>query len=199
MVPGARADLTLVKIATGAAAHNRAVESKAAPYPAHLARQRSLRDGRAVLIRPVRADDEKAERAFFDALSESTRWLRFQRFTGAITNALMHFYTHIDYDRHMAFVCEFQGRIVGEARYVANPGTRSCELGIVIADDWHHTGIAQLLMHALFRAAQARGFETMEGLVLGDNAEMLGFVKELGFEIEPLPQEPALVRVVKRL
>jgi acetyltransferase len=175
------------------------VESKAAPYPAHLARQRRVRDGRTVLIRPVRADDEKAERAFFDALSENTRWLRFQRFTGAITDALMHFYTHIDYDRHMAFVCEFEGRIVGEARYVANPGTRTCELGIVTADDWHHTGIAQLLMETLLRAAQARGFEVMEGLVLADNADMLGFVKEHGFEIEPLPQEPTLVRVVKRL
>jgi acetyltransferase len=198
-VPEAAADLTLVKIAAGVAAHNRAVQSKAAPYPAHLARQRRLRDGRTVLIRPVRPADEKAERAFFEALSENTRWLRFQRFTGAVTDALMLFYTQIDYDRHMAFVAEHDGRLVGEARYVANPGTRSCELGIVVADDWHHTGIAQLLMDALIRAAQARGFETMEGLVLGDNADMLGFVKELGFAIEPLAQEPTLARVVKRL
>ena len=82
----------------------------------------------------------------------------------------MRFYTHIDYDRHMAFVCEAGDRIVGDARYVANPGTRSCELGIAVADDWHHTGVAQLLMQALVRKAQARGFETMQGLVLADNA-----------------------------
>lgn len=168
-------------------------------YPAHLLRQRKLADGRNVVIRPVRPDDEAAERAFLTALSEQTRRLRFQRFTGAITDELIRFYTHIDYDRHMAFVCEADGRIVGEARYVASPGTRLCELGIVVADVWHHTGIAQLLLEALMRAAHARGFEAMEGLVLAGNRDMLDFVGELGFEIEPLPQEPSLVRVVKKL
>ena len=171
----------------------------AAPYPAHLLRRRRLADGREVLVRPVRPEDEAAERAFFAGLSGDTQRLRFQRFTGALTPELMHFYTHIDYDRHMAFVCEAEGRIVGDARYVANPGTRSCELGIVVADGWHHTGMAQLLMDALVRAAQARGFETMAGLVLSNNADMLGFVRELGFEARATLEDPALVRVTKKL
>jgi acetyltransferase len=175
------------------------MEAKTAAYPAHLLRQRRLADGRSVLIRPVRPEDETAEREFFAALSPETRRLRFQRFTGAITDELMRFYTRIDYDRHMAFVCEADGRLVGEARYVANPGTRSCELGIVVADDWHHSGIAQLLLGALLRAAHAHGFETMEGLVLAENRDMLDFVRELGFEAEPMPREPELVRVVKKL
>jgi acetyltransferase len=170
-----------------------------ATYPAHLLRQRRLADGRTVVIRPVRPEDEAAEREFFAALSAETLRLRFQRFTGALSAELLRFYTHIDYERHMAFVCEFEGRIVGEARYVAIPGTRLCDLGIVVADDWHHTGVAQLLIDALLRAAHARGFEAMEGLVLADNRGMLDFVRELGFEIEPMAQEPALVRVHKKL
>lgn len=175
------------------------MQARNAAYPAHLLRQRRLADGRNVVIRPVRPSDEAAEREFFAALSEHTRRLRFQRFTGAITSELLRFYTHIDYDRHMAFVCEADGRIVGEARYVASPGTRLCELGIVVADNWHHTGIAQLLLDALMRAAHARGFEAMEGLVVAGNRDMLDFVRDLGFEIEPMPQEPTLVRVVKKL
>jgi acetyltransferase len=175
------------------------MEVKSALYPAHLLRQRRLADGRSVVVRPVRREDEAAEREFFAGLSAETKRLRFQRFTGAITDELMRFYTQIDYQRHMAFVCETDGRLVGEARYVANPGTRSCELGIVVADDWHHTGIAQLLIDALMRAAQARGFETMEGLVLAENRDMLDFVTELGFDVQPMPEEPTLVRVAKKL
>jgi acetyltransferase len=171
----------------------------AAPYPAHLLRQRRLGDGRTVVIRPVRPEDEPAERVFFGALSGETRRLRFQRFSGPLTDDLMRFYTRIDYDRHMAFVCETDGRIVGDARYVADSGARTCELGIVVADDWHHTGIAQLLLDALMRAAHARGFESMEGLVLAENRDMLDFVRQLGFEIEAMPQEPTLVRVRKKL
>ena len=168
-------------------------------YPAHLVRERRLADGRTVVIRPVRADDASAEWAFFCGLSDKTRLMRFQRFTGELTQALMRFYTQIDYERHMAFVCEHEGRIVGDARYVANVNSRACELGVVVGDDWHHTGIAQLLMDALVRFARARCFETLEGLVLADNADMLDFVAELGFEIRPIPEEPGLVRVVKRL
>lgn len=173
--------------------------AESASYPAHLVRERRLVDGRTVVIRPVRPDDASAEWVFFSGLSDRTRLMRFQRFSGALDEALMRFYTQIDYERHMAFVCEHGGRIVGDARYVANPHLRSCELGIVVADNWHHTGIAQLLIDALIRFARARCFETLEGLVLADNADMLDFVAELGFEIRPMPEEPGLVRVVKRL
>ena len=170
-----------------------------AGYPAHLAREQSLADGRRVTIRPVRPEDEPGKRAFFERLSEETKRLRFHAFAQPLNDTLIHFYTHIDYDRHMAFVCEYQGGIVGEARYVANPDGRSCEFGVVVADDWHGTGIARLLMDALIPAARARGFKTMEGLVLRANGVMLRFVQALGFESEPQCGEPTLVRVVKRL
>jgi len=168
-------------------------------YPAHLARERRLADGRAVLIRPVRRDDAAAEWLFFSGLSPQARRLRFQRFAGEVDEALMRFYTQIDYDRHMAFVCEHDGRIVGDARYVANAQSRSCELGIVVADEWHHTGVAQLLLDALVRFARARCFETLEGLVLAENTDMLDFVREQGFEVRPAAEDPALVRVARRL
>ena len=118
--------------------------------------------------------------------------------------AWVRFFTHVDYEQHMAFVAEAQvdgaPRLVGDARYVANPDGRSCEFGIVVADAWHHTGVAQRLMEALMRAARARGFETVEGLVLRDNARMLGFVRKLGFELFEAPaQAPPVVRVAKRL
>ena len=174
-----------------------------ADYPAHLARERRLADGRAVLIRPVRTDDESHEREFLSRLSAEARQLRFLKYVGAITDRLVHFFTYVDYDRHMAFVCEAKGAeggdLVGEARYVANPDGRSCEFGVVVADNWHGTGVAGLLMDALIRAAQARGFETMEGLVLRQNADMLRFVKALGFEVSLVPDDPTTVRAVRKL
>lgn len=162
-------------------------------------REHRLADGRCVVVRPIRAADEAGEREFFDRLSGETKRLRFFKFAEAVNEKLLHFFTHIDYDRHMAFVCEHAGRIVGEARYIANPDERSAEFGIVIADDWHHSGIATLLLEALAEAARARGFETLEGLVLAANHEMLGFVREHGFQLERQPAEPTMVRVVRAL
>jgi acetyltransferase len=168
-------------------------------YPLQFARERRLADGRTVLIRPIRSDDQALEERFFDSLSAETRRLRFMKPVTAVNARLIHFFTDVDYHRHMAFVAEHAGRLVGEARYVANPGGSSCEFGVVVADDWHRSGVARLLMEALIDAARASGMSTMEGLVLRDNPAMLRFVEKLGFEISPEPHEPAIVRVVKKL
>ena len=54
-------------------------------------------------------------------------------------------------------------------------------------------------MEALIRAAQARGFETMEGLVLRDKHDMLRFVRALGFAATPDPVESTMMRMEKKL
>jgi acetyltransferase len=174
-----------------------------ADYPAHLAHERRLSDGRSVLIRPIRAEDEDEEREFFDGLSSEARRMRFMKFVRSVSDKLVHFFTHIDYDRHMAFVCETTGgahrEIVGEARYVAYPDGRNCEFGVVIADAWYKSGIAGLLMDALIRAARERGMQTMEGLVLRENRQMVKFVRQLGFQVSPLEGDPTSIRALKKL
>lgn len=173
-----------------------------AEYPRQLERRRTLADGRSVLIRPIRADDEPRAREFFEQLSGESRQQRFMKFVHAVSDQLVHFFTHIDYDRHMAFVCEAEvagkRELVGEARYVANPDGRSCEFAVVIADAWHKSGVAGLLMEALMRAAQEHGLASMEGMVLRENREMLRFVKALGFEATPDALEPTMARVEKK-
>jgi acetyltransferase len=163
-------------------------------YPADLAREHRLADGREVLIRPVRPEDAREETAFLTHLSPLARRLRFQRWGGEV-DKLVRFHTRIDYETHMGFVGEAQGRIVGEAQYVANPGGRSCELGIVVAEDWRHSGVAQLLLQALIDAARSRGFESLEGLVMRENGEMLGFVRPFGFRVETVPEDRETVRI----
>lgn len=171
-----------------------------AEYPLHLVRRRTLADGRTVLIRPIRAEDEPRTREFYAQLSDESRQLRFMKFVHALSDKLVHYFTHIDYDRHMAFVCEAgDGALVGEARYVANPDNRSCEFAVAVADDWHKSGVAGLLMDALIRAAQARKFDRMEGLVLRENHDMIRFVRALGFEATPDPAEATMMRVVRKL
>jgi acetyltransferase len=164
-------------------------------YPVDLVRDHRLADGRAVRVRPARPEDQALDAAFLVDLSAESRRLRFPRWRDE-PGEMARFHTHVDYERHMVLVCEAEGRIVGEAQYIANPGGRSCELGIVVADDWHHTGVAQLLMHALVDAARSRGFESLEGLVLRENAGMLDFVRTLGFRLDPVTEDGNLTRIV---
>jgi len=172
-------------------------------YPRALERQHTLADGRVVTIRPIRPENDAAAQAFFDALGEEARRTRFMKWVRSVSSGLVHSFTHVDYESRMAFVCEVElggaKRIVGEARYAAVPRMPSCDFGIVIADDWHKSGIAGLLMLALMDYARAQGFETMESLVLRENHDMVRFARALGFEVRPVAQEPTLLHVVKPL
>jgi acetyltransferase len=174
-----------------------------AEYPAQLVREHALSDGRTVTIRPVRVNDYPLERTFLNELSPESRYLRFQKCVNAPSDRLVHFLTDVDYDRHMAVVCTTAGpggeELVGEARYVAATDRGSCEFGIMIADGWHRTGVAGLLMEALTRAARERGIAEMEGQVLASNAPMLRFARALGFEVQQVAGDPRIRRVVKKL
>src|SRR5574341_64225 len=121
------------------------------------------------------------------------------KLAGSVNDELVDYRTHVDHDTHMAFVCVAGDAIVGDARYVSSADRASCELGIVIADDWHHTGIAQRLMAALLDAARARGLKRMHGLVYADNRDMLDFTRELGFEPSAGPEGTGTVRIAKEL
>jgi acetyltransferase len=174
-----------------------------AEYPAHLVREHRLFDGRTVTVRPIRPDDAPLVREFLNELSGESRYMRFQKWVHAPSDKLVHFLTDIDYDRHMALVCTARHgereEIIGEARYVSELSGGTCELGIVVADAWRKSGVAGLLMEALIHAAKERGLARMEGFVLSANAEMLRFVRALGFTAEPAPQDRTLTRISKRL
>ena len=174
-----------------------------AEYPAHLRRERRLRDGRTVVIRPMRREDAALEREFLAGLSEEARYLRFMKWVKVPNEKLVSFLTSVDYDRHMAFACtvarDAGEQLVGQARYLINPDGRSCEFSIVIADAWHRSGIAGLLMEALLRAARERGLARMEGIILRNNRGMARFVRGLGFEVSPSAEDPTLSRVAKTL
>lgn len=174
-----------------------------AEYPAQLVREHRLPDGRTVTLRPIRAEDAALVREFLNELSGESRYMRFQKWVHAPSDKLVHFLVDVDYDRHMAMVCTAKHgdreEVVGEARYVANLDGGTCELGIVIADAWHKSGIAGLLMEALMRAARERGFAAMEGLVVASNAEMVRFVRALGFAVEQVPQDRRTLRIVRKL
>ena len=165
--------------------------------------QHRLADGRVITIRPIQGADEALERDFLSELSAESRYLRFHKWVAAPSDGLVHFLTDIDHERHVAFVCTFRrdarDEIVGEGRYVVEPGATSCEFGIVIADTWHKSGVAGLLMHTLIEAARARGLKQMQGIVLRNNRSMLRFSRALGFQLISDPEDRETVRVVKAL
>lgn len=168
------------------------------PYPSHMVTRSQLSDGTELIIRPIRPEDADIERAFIKALSERSKYFRFMMVMDELPPEMLARFTQIDYDREMALIAvveqDGEEKEIGVSRYVTNPDGESCEFAIVVSDDWHHRGIAHRLMQALINTARQRGLRMMEGDILANNSEMLGLVRNLGFDIQASEEDPSVHR-----
>jgi len=174
-----------------------------APYPKHLVEEGFLADGTPITIRPIRPEDAENEQDFVRRLSPQAKHYRFMQSMKELSPRMLARFTQIDYSREMALIAEMEERGVrtqlGVARYVINPGGKSCELAIVVSDEKQKQGIDSRLMKALIGAARQHRLTLIQGLVMADNKSMLQLMRDLKFSVQPHPEDRSIVIVERRL
>ena len=122
-------------------------------------------DGVAYHVRPIRKDDAARERDFILALSPESRFQRFMHGMREPTEGLVAQLVDIDSHSRMALLAVIGAppdeRIIGVARYAADPNGLDCEFGVAVADDWQCRGIGTTLARLLFEYAAREGFQTI--------------------------------------
>jgi acetyltransferase len=156
------------------------------PYPNHLTTTWKLPDGKEIVIRAIRSEDEPLIEAHHRTLSEQSIRKRFFSMVKTLSRDSLIRLCHLDYAREMALVAESkndqgQREIIGVSRYYMNPQTRSAEFAVIVNDAHQGLGLGQHLMERLIAVARERGVRQLVGSVLRDNHTMLILAKELGF------------------
>ena len=174
------------------------------PYPRELEQNFALRDGDDIFLRPIRPEDEPLLQRMFDRLSPEDIRLRFFAALTELSHAFAARLTQIDYHREMAFVAlkEKEGEdpeIWGVVRISADPDNERAEYAVLVRSDIKGRGLGAELMNRILDYGVRRGLSEIWGDVLDHNKRMLELVRELGFSVRHLPDEPGIVRVVKRL
>lgn len=154
------------------------------PYPKALEELGALRDGRPVLLRPVRPEDEPLEEAFFSRVAPEDLYWRFFRRMARLERAELARLTQIDYDREMAFVAVAQGasgdEILGEVRTVTDPDNEGAEFAIIVRSDLKGNGLARALMDKMIRYCRRREIRTLFASVMTENHSMRRLAQALG-------------------
>nr|WP_245214507.1 GNAT family N-acetyltransferase [Pararoseomonas indoligenes] len=150
------------------------------PYPASLAQPFTAKDGRSVLVRPIRPEDAEAVGAFVRRVPAEDVRYRFFNPLRELPPAQLVRLTQIDYDREMAFAAVAGDSIAGTARLVLD-GQGGGEFALLIDAAWKRGGLARHMMGRLVDWARARGLRRIHGQVLAENAGMLRFVQAIGF------------------
>jgi acetyltransferase len=167
------------------------------PYPKEWERHVKLRDGTAILVRPVRPEDEPLYPPFFAAVTPADLRLRFFAPMKEFSHTFIARFTQIDYARAMAFIAieEATGAMLGVVRLHSDADYETGEYAILVRSGLKGHGLGWLLMQLIIEYARAEGIRCIKGQVLQENTSMLEMCRSLGFQIESDSEEPSCVVV----
>jgi len=192
------------RVRVGKSARTAADRLAIRPYPRELEQLIPLGDGRTLLLRPIRPEDEPSlQAAFADMTTEEMR-LRFLVPVKTLTHVAAVRFTQIDYDREMGLILTEPGipgrtPIYGVVNIMADADNERAEYAIIVRHDMTALGLGSYLMRRIIDYARARGIREIYGDVLHENRPMLRLCNALGFGEARVPDEPTLVRVTLRL
>lgn len=163
------------------------------PYPTRYVTPWKLKDGTEVILRPIRPEDEPMELEFVKGLSEEASRFRFFQVIRDLSHEALVRFCNIDYDREMAFIAETRELTrrmeIGVGRLVMEPNKRRGEFAVVVADKYQGKGLGTKLIDMLISVAEEKGLESMYGIVLPENSNMIHLCEKLGFTVERRHEE----------
>jgi acetyltransferase len=156
------------------------------------------------MLRPVRPEDEPLFHDLFRKLSPEAVRLRFFAPLKHLTHEFAARLTQIDYDREMALVAlpadpNAPLELFGVARFAADPDIERAEYAVTVRSDVTGRGLSVALMQCLIAYARKRGLKELYSQVLAENRRMLSLARRLGFAIERVPEDYAVVMTRLRL
>jgi len=161
------------------------------PYPAQLA-ETLVWQGRTIVLRPIRPEDEDRHRSFLEQLDpEDLRMRVFGSRRELPRNELARL-TQIDYAREMAFVAvdedaEGGPLTLGVVRAATDPDNQEAEFGLIVRSDLKGKGLGRILLDKMIRYARGRGTQRLVAHVLRENRGMRELARSLGFVNDAAP------------
>jgi acetyltransferase len=158
------------------------------PYPEKYTTLWKMRDGRTVILRPIKPEDEPLWLEMFHNFSEeSIRFRLFEVIKEPIEHEFSVRYCNIDYDRELAIVAELEEkgrkRMAGVVRLLVDPDRRSGEVAFIVADPWQGVGLGSKMIDYMIEICREKKIETLYAVMLPDNHRAIRLMKELGFTI----------------
>lgn len=154
-------------------------------YPKAWEHTKTLDNGVIALFRPILPEDEVLYKAFMQKSTYDDIRHRFLSYMKEIPADLLFRFTHVDYNKAMAFVAvdAKNGELLGVSRYAADPGSARAEYAVMTRSDMKGHGIGFELMQMLIEYARSRSVSELYGQIMRNSPEMIKMCKEFGFQV----------------
>jgi acetyltransferase len=182
------------RVRVSAAAPGGAEHFAIRPYPSELVETVDWQ-GRQLVLRPIRPEDEPQHYAFLEKLDPVDIRMRVFYSRRSIEHSELARLTQVDYEREMAFIATAALEGGGEetlavVRAVCDPDNHDAEFGIVVRSDLKGGGLGELMMRKLIAHLKSRGTKRLVATVLRENARMLELAHDLGFSYDAVQPDP---------
>jgi acetyltransferase len=162
------------------------------PYPDRYETQATTRGLIKILIRPIRPEDAPLMTELFDSLTARSIYQRFLSPMKRLPSSMLARFTQIDYDREIALVAfreeKPREQMMGISRVIIEHNLKNAEFSVLVGDAWQGKGVGAELLKNSLRIARERGIESIWGLVLTENIQMLALARKLGFKMHRVPE-----------
>jgi acetyltransferase len=162
------------------------------PYPTQYVGPWQLRDGSAVMIRPIAPEDEPLLVKFHETLSEQSIYLRYLqtlKLSTRVAHERLARLCFIDYDRELALVAETAreadgGRaVIAVGRLIKQHGAAEGEFAMLVADRYQRAGLGTEMLRRLLQAARDEKLRRVTADILPENTAMQRVCEKAGFRL----------------
>ncbi|HYU84459.1 MAG TPA: GNAT family N-acetyltransferase, partial [Kribbellaceae bacterium] len=154
-----------------------------ADYPREYEADVVLRDGSTAHIRPIVPGDADLLVAFYDRVSDESKYFRFFAPYPTLSNRDVARFTQVDYIDRLALIVVVAGEMIGVGRYERTSGEQA-EVAFLIQDAHQGRGLGQLLLEHLAQGAREHGITRFVAEVLPENRKMITVFTEAGYRVQ---------------
>ena len=162
------------------------------PYPVQYVGRWTTKEGMAVMIRPIRPEDEPLMVKFHSTLSEQSVYLRYfhmEKLDSRVAHDRLLQKCFIDYDREMALVVDRQDPQSGEheilavGRLTKAPASSEAEVAVLVSDKAQKHGLGTELIRRLIEVARDEKLKRIVAIILPENYGMMALAKHFLFTV----------------
>ena len=158
------------------------------PYPKKYELIWHLKDGREILFRPIKPEDEPLWLEMFQSFSEEAIRYRFFQTLKETPHEVRVRYCNIDYDREIAIVPIIKEnnipKILGVGRLTFEPDGKTGEIAFIIRDKWQGQGLGAKLVDYVIEIAAEKGIKKIIAIIMNDNYRAINLVEKMGFQLK---------------
>jgi len=163
------------------------------PYPVKYVQPGRMKNGEAIVFRPIRPEDEPLLVRLHQALSERTVYLRYfqpLKLSQRTAHERLTRICFVDYDREMVLAAEHkkedgQPEIIAIGRLSKlRGGGNDAELAVLVDDRYQGQGLGTELYKRLIGVARDEKLSRVVCTILAENREMRAICQKLGFHLE---------------